>query len=62
MSVDTHEPLVVDLVQANALDGGGLDQNGFARRTTAEALEIITLSETRKLSHEAWYEPERDFW
>ena len=36
--------------------------DGIVRRTTAEALELITGSESQKLSHSVWYEPGKDFW
>ena len=62
MSVATSEHLVAGEVRGSDLDHGTPIESGIARRTTAEALELITLSETRTLSHNSWYEPERDFW
>lgn len=37
-------------------------EKGIPRRSTAEALELISRSETQSLAHSAWYEPGKDFW
>ena len=62
MSIATRERLLDSEVDDNGLIRRIPVGNGIVRRTTAEALELITRSETQTLSHSAWYEPGRDFW
>ncbi|KAJ4301946.1 hypothetical protein N0V90_004042 [Kalmusia sp. IMI 367209] len=61
MSIATRERLSGGEVEENGLIRRTSVGNGIVRRTTAEALELITRSETQTLSHSAWYEPGRDF-
>lgn len=37
-------------------------EKGITRRSTAEALELISRSKTQSLAHSAWYEPGKDYW
>jgi hypothetical protein len=62
MSIAMREHIEGSEVADNGLIRRTTVENGITRRTTAEALELITRSETQTLSHSAWYEPGRDFW
>jgi hypothetical protein len=62
MSIAMREHIEGSEVVDNGLIRRTTVENGITRRTTAEALELITRSETQTLSHSAWYEPGRDFW
>ncbi|KAF2028629.1 hypothetical protein EK21DRAFT_90449 [Setomelanomma holmii] len=57
----TDEEMRYGEVEENELNRNTSFENGIARRTTAEALDLITRPETQTLSHSAWYEPGRDF-
>lgn len=60
MSVAMRDRLVASEVQGDDLSRQAPVENGIVRRTTAEALELISLSETRTISHGVWYEPGGD--
>ncbi|KAH7393970.1 hypothetical protein DE146DRAFT_112847 [Phaeosphaeria sp. MPI-PUGE-AT-0046c] len=60
MSAATRDCLVTREVQEHGLSRQAQIETGVVRRTTAEALELIALSETQTLSHGVWYEPELD--
>ena len=62
MSTDKREYMPSGEVEENGLIARTLAEDGIVRRTTAEALDLITRSETQTLTHSAWYEPGRDFW